>query len=139
MSRWALTKGGNVDTLIRRVATRTVDGSGATFAIPAEFAGSDEHTLFGRFSHPLLELTKPEMGRTAAELQFTEILNMTWFCHNPKPGMKPCGMCNTCLGAIAHGNGWRIPPERRVLSLLARAVIRPSRRLARDVWHRLRR
>ena len=132
-------KAGSVDHLVRGVVRRTTDAAGATFGIPTEVAGSDEHALFHRFSLPLLDLTKPEMAQSAAESGLMELLNMTWFCHNPKWGMKPCGRCNTCLGAIAHGNGWRIPIERRGLSLIARAIIRPSWTLARNVRNRLRR
>lgn len=77
---------------------------------------TDEYKVFGRFTFPVFNLTKTEMLDISRSQKLDEIMAMTWFCHNPKKGMKPCGTCNPCLYTIEEGLGWRIPLSSRIRS-----------------------
>ncbi|WP_418500053.1 hypothetical protein, partial [Flagellimonas sp.] len=70
--------------------------------------GSDEDLLclYGQFSFPILSLTKLDMLEESKKFGFTELLNMTWFCHQPIFG-KPCGSCNPCMSTLEEGLAYR--------------------------------
>lgn len=68
--------------------------------------GKDLQCLFGHFSFPLLSLTKVDMLEDAKKHDLLEILNMTWFCHQPIFG-KPCGICFPCTSALEEGHKYR--------------------------------
>lgn len=86
----------------------------------------DPHlALFKRFRFPLLDWTKLEMGEYAAAHGFGDLMERTWFCHNPKNG-RPCGMCNPCGFVVKEGLGRRVPRVRqfkRRLRTLKRKVM----------------
>jgi tRNA(Ile)-lysidine synthase TilS/MesJ len=77
---------------------------------------TDEYQLFKYFSLPILDISKKQMQKIAKQKGWTEIMDMTWFCHTPKAGDTPCGRCNPCLYAIEEGMGWRIPWRIRALN-----------------------
>lgn len=68
-------------------------------------------TLFRGFEFPLFDVTKREMEQVARQQGFSEIMEMTWFCHRPVNGIHPCGTCNPCRFTIEEGMarriGWR--------------------------------
>lgn len=66
--------------------------------------------LLGGFRYPIFHLTKRDMENRAREGGFLDILEHTWFCHNPKDG-QPCGECNPCHCTIEQGLGRRIPVD----------------------------
>lgn len=86
-------------------------GGGGEFIVDEKLRGTDEHTVFGRFSFPILNLAKLDMNRIALERGWQEIMLQTWFCHRPVKG-KPCGRCNPCRYTIEEGMGFRIPRAR---------------------------
>ena len=94
--------------------------------------GSAPHTLFEGFRFPLFEMTKLDMARMARERGWHGLMAMTWFCHRPRGG-QPCGCCNPCLFTIEEGLGWRIPRQRRAVSVLYRGFVRPLKPLARTL------
>lgn len=63
-------------------------------------------SLFGFFSFPVLTLRKLDMASEAEKRGWLEILNMTWFCHQPVFG-KPCGSCNPCMSTLEEGLKYR--------------------------------
>ncbi len=63
--------------------------------------------LFARFEFPLFDHSKPQMRDIAKRQGFLEILEKSWFCHEPING-KPCGMCNPCVSVVAEGMGYRL-------------------------------
>jgi len=69
---------------------------------------NDDASIFSFFSFPLLKLSKNDMKRIAAEKGFLEILEKTWYCHNPWHN-RPCGICGPCDIAIKEGFGYRMP------------------------------
>lgn len=68
---------------------------------PGDLAG-----LFGGFSFPVVTLTKEDMRLKAEEWGALDLLNKTWFCHNPFHG-KPCGTCNPCVHTLESGLAYR--------------------------------
>jgi 7-cyano-7-deazaguanine synthase in queuosine biosynthesis len=70
--------------------------------------------LFHSFRFPILDLTKLDMERIAAENGFLPLMNETVFCHTPLQDGMPCGQCNPCRYTIAEGLKRRIPYTRRL-------------------------
>ncbi|WP_186311979.1 7-cyano-7-deazaguanine synthase [Marinobacter piscensis] len=70
--------------------------------------GSDEDLLclFNQFSFPVLHLTKLDMLKESENMGVAEILNMTWFCHQPLFD-EPCGSCNPCISTLEEGLKYR--------------------------------
>lgn len=77
------------------------------------FAGDSRYELFRCFRFPLFDLTKQQMRKTAREAGFEALMNLTWFCHQPRSG-EPCGVCNPCIYTIEEGLGDRIPLRGRI-------------------------
>jgi hypothetical protein len=48
------------------------------------------------------------MKNLANKHDFLDILEMTWWCHNPIRG-KPCGVCTACKHYIEEGMAFRLP------------------------------
>lgn len=58
--------------------------------------------MFTYFRFPVCHLTKAEMRAISEDQGFSDIMELTWFCHYPKHGL-PCGKCRPCLMAPATG------------------------------------
>jgi hypothetical protein len=98
--------------------------------LDAQSIGTSEHALFKYFEFPILELTKKDMARIAKERGWSQIMQMTWFCHNPRNG-RPCGLCNPCRYTIDEGLAWRVPWPRRFVGKLYQYSVQPARELAK--------
>lgn len=96
------------------------------------YAETHEYRLFRYFEFPILDLTKTEMANIAKERGWSQLMEMTWFCHNPING-KPCGRCNPCVYTIEEGLGWRIPTYRRLIGNVHRASVHPVKKAARKM------
>lgn len=77
------------------------------------FAGDPRYELFRCFRFPLFDMTKHQMRSAAREAGFEALMNLTWFCHQPRNG-EPCGVCNPCIYTIEEGLGDRIPLRGRI-------------------------
>jgi hypothetical protein len=75
--------------------------------------------IFRPFHFPILDWTKLEMLDHAADRGYAHVLDLTWFCHQPRFG-KPCGACNPCRYTAAEGLAHRIPLSTRALVWLSR-------------------
>ena len=75
---------------------------------------SDEYRLFQHFRFPLFNFNKTQMQSIAKEAGFNDLMGLTWFCHTPRRGPQPCGVCNPCKYTIEEGMGHRIPLWGRV-------------------------
>lgn len=96
---------------------REIDDAGTrNFALQGT-ADADTRLVFGRLRFPLLHISKIEMQDRSDASGFRDIMEMTWFCHNPKGG-KPCGMCFPCKFALEEGMARRLPPLRRLKARL---------------------
>ena len=102
------------------------------------YSHTDVHVLFRRFEFPVLERSKTDMAHIARERGWGQIMEMTWFCHNPMNG-KPCGRCNPCIYTIEEGLAWRVPIHRRALGRLHRASVQPAKKCVKKLVRRLHR
>lgn len=84
--------------------------------------------LFLSFRLPLIHVDKPAMRRRAQELGFDELLEQTWFCHQPTRRGRPCGRCVPCRVAVETGLGDRVPAIARARRTAGDMVRRWARR-----------
>lgn len=106
------------------------------FRMRRDTAGTPEHAVFGRFSFPLLQMTKGDMQREVSARGWDDLMALTWFCHRPRGG-RACGACVPCLFAIEQDMGQRIPPLRRAWGRMLNAL-EPLRFVAADILRGLR-
>lgn len=92
-----------------------------------------DESIFARFEFPILEYSKMHMRDLARKHGFIELLEKSWFCHEPKNGM-PCGMCNPCAYTVEEGMRYRLPRE-----ALFRYHTRHYRGVVRDLFLLVRR
>lgn len=76
--------------------------------------------IFRGMRFPLLDETKSTLERKAVENGFADLMELTWFCHDPTPDGEPCGICHPCRLVREEGLGRRLPPltPRKRLKLL---------------------
>jgi len=60
------------------------------------------YTIFGNYHYPLAKVSKLKMKEYYLKWNCNDIMNLTWFCHNPVNG-KPCGLCSPCCQVIKYG------------------------------------
>lgn len=84
------------------------------FEFDKKYIGTDLYIIFGSFRHPVLDLRKDDMLSLSRKYGFNEIMEMTWFCHRPRPNNTPCGICTPCKQLMSKGFGRRIPLMGRV-------------------------
>lgn len=82
------------------------------YHIPKKHGSTDEYALFRYFTFPIINLPKAEMDVISRKHGWSEIMEMTWFCHNPTAEGEPCGDCSPCRYAIDNDMGWRVDPEK---------------------------
>lgn len=97
--------------------------SGQGYRVGDRHAGTAEHELFKPYKFPVFNLTKLQMKAMAKEMGFGPIMELTWFCHDPKNG-KPCGVCRPCHYTIEEGLGSRVPYLRRLKGKLSWTALR---------------
>lgn len=85
----------------------------AAYRLAPDARGSDLD-LFANFVFPIFDLSKVDMREHAARHGFLDILELSWFCHKPRAGDVPCGICNPCRDAVAEGVGYRLPRSSRI-------------------------
>jgi len=83
------------------------------FKINDIFKKTWEYSIFKYFNFPIFNISKLEMDAIAKENNFGNLMEMTWFCHNPHSDGTPCGLCSPCGYAMMEGLGRRIPYLRR--------------------------
>lgn len=66
-------------------------------------------SLFSMYNLPLIDETKKGMEQKARKSGFGDILEKSWFCHNPTPRGRPCGQCGPCRWTVKEGLGRRLP------------------------------
>ena len=76
-------------------------------------APPDLQAVFGPLRFPILDLTKEGMDDAANGAGFADILDLTWFCFDPKGG-QPCGVCLPCRYTNEEAMGRRLPPSAHV-------------------------
>ena len=101
---------------------------GYTYRIKDVPQDPDIAMVLGRYSFPILPMTKDHMGAVATYYGFSNLMGMTFFCHRPTRSGDPCGLCTPCTTAIKEGMGWRIPLRNRYKHKL-RPLVQPVRKL----------
>lgn len=81
-----------------------------------------EGIIFKYFLFPSYEKSKLELFQFAQEKGWGEMINLTWFCHKPRAGDKPCGACEPCRQTINYGLGFRIPYQNRIMGKILHSV-----------------
>lgn len=76
--------------------------------IDAKHKGTPVYDLFHYFVFAITDIYKVDMRRIATENNFSDILNLSWFCHRPTFFSKPCGTCNPCKNTYEKGLGDRL-------------------------------
>ena len=104
--------------------------SGDTYIMQDEVV-DEPMRLFRPFSFPLLDLTKSDMAAAASRGGFSDLMDLTWFCHTPHDG-QPCGTCNPCVYTHNEGMGHRLPRAAHT-----RRRLRSARRLAGGLLRRV--
>ena len=79
------------------------------FRVDPKWEGSVEYAVFSCFRFPVFSLTKVDMHALSQKAGFDDIMELTWFCHAPRPNFRPCGICNPCLYTMEEGLSRRIP------------------------------
>ncbi len=82
--------------------------------------------LFRYFSFPLFEMQKLEMQQVSVKHGFDDLMEHTWFCHEPLWNGKPCGTCAPCRYTREEGLGRRIPRIGQMRYFLAYGIIRSA-------------
>lgn len=85
-----------------------------SFCMDVARINTPEYRLFSSFRFPLFHTTKDEMKEIAEREGFLDIMYKTWFCHHPKSGLQPCGVCNPCCAVMRSGMKERIPLSGRI-------------------------
>ncbi len=95
---------GHIHSLLKANVERTPVG---IYRLKRDVAGDDGREVFGRFEFPTFEYAKAQMRDIAKEQGFLELLEQSWFCHEPI-NRRPCGMCNPCVIAVEEGMRYRL-------------------------------
>lgn len=81
-------------------------GDGIEVSLVSDDAGSADLEAMsmtirasGKFSYPLLNVSKRSMLRVATKYRFDHLLRMTWSCEEAT-STTPCGKCECCLKRI---------------------------------------
>ena len=102
---------------------------GAPIKIGDKFSETNEYVLFKYFDFPIIALTRTDMAQIAKDCDWSQIMEMTWFCHSPRNG-RPCGRCSPCKYTIEEGLAWRIPIHRRFAYEVYLSLPAPAKWLA---------
>ena len=100
--------------VLKPFVTRVQTKLGNCYKLSEESRGSKEYELFRFFEFPLFDLSKRDMQDIAKKDGFEDLMNLTWFCHEPRAGSRPCGVCNPCIYTIEEGLWNRVPLSGRI-------------------------
>lgn len=109
-------------------AEQVEDDPGGNWMLKVEVP--PEMEIFRPFRFPILPLTKIDMHRRAEQAGFSDLLELTWFCHTPLHG-EPCGVCAPCRFTIEEGLARRVPLVNRITAHVRMPVEKLRRRLGR--------
>lgn len=78
-------------------------------------SSKDVINVFGNFHFglPLYRMTKIQTLKAYKEMEYEEVIPMTWFCHHPRNGL-PCGLCSPCVQTMEAKLSFRIPKRSRL-------------------------
>lgn len=92
--------------LIQSHSIKVNEGNYTNYEIDSKYTGTDVHTLFKYFRYPILFITKLDMQKIAIKEGFEDLMDLTWFCHNPQKygtDYEGCGVCVPCIEVMSAG------------------------------------
>ncbi len=98
----------HVDDRLHTLLHHHVEKKGNSYAMKT-LPEEDPLNLLSIFEFPVLDLKKTDMEASARDHGFLNILEKSWFCHEPDSKGRPCGKCNPCRYTIREGLGRRVP------------------------------
>lgn len=101
-----------------------------------KFLDDPDFSAFQIFSLPILQVSKLDMQDYAQKHGFSDLMELTWFCHEPKRG-RPCGLCNPCRYTREEGMGRRVPKP-TLAARLQWSIRKKIQRLRKSLSARLR-
>lgn len=111
----AVEKGvGYMNKLLFKVLDIEESKKGSPCKVKSVLKGEDAYTLFKSFSFPIINIYKSDMIRISREHNFFDILNKTWFCHDPLSNGMPCGVCTPCTQIVKENMTFRLPFYSRI-------------------------
>jgi hypothetical protein len=99
---------GRMHTLINDEKKLQKIGNDLNYVIDEKTRLTDLYTLLKYYQFPILNFTKPDMAPVAEKAGFGDLMDLTWFCHNPRANNTTCGMCGPCITAIKQGMGRKV-------------------------------
>jgi len=99
---------GRMHTLINDEKKLVKDGNHLSYVIDEKTSLTNLYTLLKYYRFPILDFTKPDMAPIAEKAGFSDLMDVTWFCHNPRMNNTACGMCSPCITAIKQGMGRKV-------------------------------
>ncbi|MDP2991586.1 MAG: hypothetical protein Q8O57_13580 [Kiritimatiellota bacterium] len=105
---------GLADQVLQPFVVQTGAGDEPDYRLDETARESAVYALFHCFTFPLFSLTKLDMQAIARKEGFEEIMHLTWFCRQPRPGFRPCGVCFPCRHTIEAGLGRDFPLASRI-------------------------
>jgi hypothetical protein len=85
-----------------------IEEAGESFYRLAEDCSNPDLHIFDYFKFPLFNVSKMDMESQAIKFGFADIMEQTWFCHNPRRDGSTCGHCLPCQFAREGGLGRRV-------------------------------
>ena len=111
----AVEKGlGHMNELLKKILEFQESKEQSTYRVKLDLKGKDAYTLFEHFTFPIIDTYKSDMIRISKGSGFFDILEKTWFCHNPLSNGKPCGVCTPCTQVVKEDMSFRLPLHSRV-------------------------
>ena len=74
-----------------------------------EHISRPEFRIFHSVRFPIIDRTKLDIAKLSEQYGFADLMDLTWFCHNPNPDGTPCGICHPCQQTREDGLDWRVP------------------------------
>ncbi len=105
----AINRGHNPGILIDPLLICAGEGYDEISWIDERYKDTDAYRLFGYYRFPLRVIPKAEMGDVCKRQGIFDLLDMSWFCHFPRPDHTPCGKCSACTFYMQNGLSNRIP------------------------------
>lgn len=86
-----------------------VSDQGDHYFVLKKHLSRPEFSIFHSVHFPIIDKTKLDMAKLSEQYDFADLMNLTWFCHNPNPDGTPCGICHPCQQTRVDGLDWRVP------------------------------
>jgi hypothetical protein len=119
-----INRGHNPGLLIDPLLVWTGEGIDEISWVDERYKDTDAYRLFGYYRFPNRIIPKQGKGDLCKQQGLFDLLNMTWFCHFPRPNHTACGVCSPCSYNMENGLSGRIPLMGRIRYFIAPVKIK---------------